>query len=209
MPGMSVAADVAGTSGDEQRPLRRNRDFLLLWTGAGVSTLGMRAAAAAYPLLLVWRNGDTTGAGAVGFAALLPQLVVQIPAGALVDRVPRRSLMMCCDLAGMLSMLGVVLALATGHLWLPQIMVAAFIEGTAAIIYRLAERAAIRHVVPGEQLAAALSQNEARGQASGLMGGPLGSGLFAVLRWLPFGMTASIPQRAAPWLLTEVDGKPL
>ncbi|TDD94830.1 MFS transporter [Actinomadura rubrisoli] len=187
---MSVIEDLPPSQdGGKPVPLRRNRDFLLLWTSAGLSTLGMRAAAVAYPLLMVWR-GDTVGAGLVGFAALLPQLLVQIPAGVLVDRVPRRRLMIYCDLAGVLSMLGVVLVLASGHMWLPQIMAAAFIEGTAAIVYRLAERAAIRHVLPEDQLSAGLSQNEARGQASGLLGQPVGSGLFAVTRWLPFGLTA-------------------
>ncbi|HEU5023997.1 MAG TPA: MFS transporter [Spirillospora sp.] len=187
---MSVLEDVQGSQGgDRPVPLRRNRDFLLLWTGAGLSTLGMRAATVAYPLLMVWR-GDTVGAGFVGFAALLPQLVIQMPAGVLVDRVPRRRLMIWCDLAGCLSMLGVVLVLASGHLWLPQIMAAAFVEGTAAIVYRLAERAAIRHVLTEDQLPAGLSQNEARGQASGLLGQPVGSGLYALARWLPFGLTA-------------------
>ncbi|WP_131741868.1 MFS transporter [Actinomadura roseirufa] len=188
---MSVLEDVPGSQGGEDKPvpLRRNRDFLLLWTSAGLSTFGMRAAAVAYPLLMVWR-GDTVGAGLVGFAALLPQLLMQMPAGVLVDRVRRRQLMIYCDLAGALSMLGVVLVLASGRFWLPQIMIAAFIEGTAAIVYQLAERAAIRHVLPEDQLPAGLSQNEARGQASGLLGQPVGSGLFAALRWMPFGLTA-------------------
>jgi MFS family permease len=192
---MSVVKDVTspsedGTGGTRPVPLRRNRDYMLLWIGAGLSVLGMRAAAISYPLLLVFRNGDVVGAGLVGFAALLPTLICQIPAGLLVDRVPRRRLMIYCDLAGFLSMAGVAAVLLSGRLWLPQIMAAAFIEGTAAITYRLAERSAIRHILPEEQISAGLSQNEARGQASGLLGQPVGAGLFAIMRFLPFGLTA-------------------
>ncbi|WP_079191844.1 MFS transporter [Streptomyces sp. CB00455] len=170
-------------------PLRRNRDFLLLWTGAGFSLLGVQAAQAAYPLLMIWQ-GSVAGAGLVGFAAMLPHLLVQLPAGALVDRWDRRKLMIVCDLVGLFAMGSVAVALATGRLWLPHVMAAAFLEGAAFVFYRLAERAAVRNVVHPAHLPAALSQNEARSQVAGLLGQPAGVALFALTRWLPFGVTA-------------------
>ncbi|MGK4582317.1 MFS transporter [Kitasatospora sp. HPMI-4] len=171
-------------------PLRKNRDFLLLWTGAGLSTIGMRATAAAYPLLLVWQGGSPVAAGVLGFAAMLPRLVSQLPAGIMVDRWDRRRLMVLSNLVGLLTMASVAVAVALGHIWLWHLTTAAFLEGSAGIVYLLAERAAVRQVVPEAQLPAALSQNEARGQASGLLGQPAGSALFALLRWMPFGVSA-------------------
>ncbi|MEU7133054.1 MFS transporter [Streptomyces sp. NPDC046261] len=171
-------------------PLRRNRDFFLLWTGSGISLLGLRASTAAYPLLMLWYGDSPAGAGMVGFAVLLPQLVVQLPAGALVDRWDRRRLLIGCDIAGLMAMGAVVAMLATGRLWLPALMAAAFVDGTAGLCYRLAERAAVSHVVPASQLSRALGQNEARGQAAGLLGQPAGSGLFTLGPWVPFGFTA-------------------
>ncbi|QIS22043.1 MFS transporter [Nocardia terpenica] len=171
-------------------PLRRNREFLLLWIGAGVSMLGLRASVVAYPLLMLWYGNSPIGAGLVGFAVLLPQLVVQLPAGALVDRWDRRRLLIGCDIAGLLAMGAVVVMLAAGRLWLPALMVAAFIDGSAGVCYRLGERAAIGHIVPPPQLPQALGQNEARSQAAGLLGQPTGSGLFTLGSWVPFGFTA-------------------
>ncbi|MGW7426633.1 MFS transporter [Streptomyces sp. NPDC054813] len=171
---------------DEVRPLSKNRDFNLLWLGAGVSALGNRVASTAFPLLVLWQGGSISSAGLVAFASQLPNLVVQLPAGALVDRWDRRRVMLVCDLAAGLAMAGVVTVLMLGHLWIPLLMVAAFIEGGAMIFYRLAERAAVRNLVRPEHLSAALSRNEARGQASGLLGSPLGSALFTLLPWLPF-----------------------
>src|ERR1051326_4704509 len=81
---MSVLAENAPT------PLRRNREFNLLWAGAGFSYLGSRMTALVYPILVLWSGGSTTVAGLLGFTALLPQLVVQLPAGAHVDRRDRR-----------------------------------------------------------------------------------------------------------------------
>ncbi|WP_460068178.1 MFS transporter [Streptomyces sp. YKOK-I1] len=176
--------------GADPPPLRRNRDFLLLWTGAGISLLGTRASTVAYPLLMVWYGGSPTGAGLVGFAALLPQLLLQLPAGALVDRWDRRRLMILCDVAGLTAMGSVAAALVTGRLWLPHLMLAAFVEGAAAIFYRLAERAAVRNVVHPDHLSVALTRNEARGQGAGLLGQLSGSSLYALAKWVPFLFTA-------------------
>ncbi|MGV9268857.1 MFS transporter [Kitasatospora sp. NPDC003701] len=172
--------------GEALEPLSKNRDFTLLWLGAGVSVLGSRVSSTAFPLLILWQGGSIASAGLVAFAAQLPNLVVQLPAGALVDRWDRRRVMLACDLGAGLAMAGVVAALLLGHLWIPLLMLAAFVEGSAMIFYRLAERAAVRNVVRPEHLSTALSRNEARGQASGLLGSPLGSGLFTLLPWLPF-----------------------
>lgn len=72
----------------------------------------------------------------------------------------------------------------------PLVAAAAFVDGTAGLFYRLAERAAISHVVHPSHLTAALGQNEARGQAAGLLGQPAASGLIQFGRWLPFAFTA-------------------
>ena len=186
---MSLLDEAAPEARAAPGPLRRNRDFLLLWTGAGLSALGLRASVVAYPLLMIFFGDSPTGAGVVGFAALLPQLVVQLPAGALIDRWDRRRLLVLCDLAGLIAMAGVTAMLLAGRLWLPVVAAAAFVDGTAGLFYRLGERAAISHVVHPAQLNAALGQNEARGQAAGLLGQPAGSGLFQFGRWLPFAFT--------------------
>ncbi|HVQ91550.1 MAG TPA: MFS transporter [Mycobacteriales bacterium] len=187
-PAGKLAGEPAGKPAG--KPLRGNRTFLLLWTGAGVSVLGVRVSAIAYPLLVLWQTGSATAAGLVGFAAQLPQLLVQLPVGVLVDRVNRRRLMIGVDIAGCLAVGSLVAALAAGHLWLPHVMAVAFIEGSGTIAYRLAERAAVRNVVPVEHLPAAMSRNEARGQAAGLLGQPVGTMLFTATRALPFAFTA-------------------
>jgi MFS family permease len=171
-------------------PLRRNKNFLLLWSGAGLSQFGVRAAVSAYPLLMLWYTGSPADAGLVGSAALLPQLLLLLPAGALVDRWDRRWLMVVCDAVGLVSMGSLAAALWFGVLSVPHVMAAAFLEGGAVIFYKLAERAAVRHVVHPDHLSAALSQNEARGQAAGLLGQPSAAVLFQAFRWLPFGVAA-------------------
>ncbi|MEU6263057.1 MFS transporter [Saccharopolyspora shandongensis] len=171
-------------------PLRKNRDFWLLWTGVGISALGGSVTRVTYPLLMIWFGGSAVDAGLVGFAALLPLLLLQLPAGVFVDRWDRRRTMIVCDAVSMVSIGSVGVALLLGHLWLPHLLVVAFVEGSAGIFYRLAERAAVRAVVHTDQLATAMSRNEARSRGAGLLGQPLGSTLFALVHWAPFVVTA-------------------
>jgi predicted MFS family arabinose efflux permease len=171
-------------------PLRKNRDFMLLWTGAGYAALGRQIGFIAFPLLMIFQLGSAEDAGLVSFAALVPMLVVQLPAGVMVDRWDRRRLMILCDIAGFAAMGSVGLVLLLGHVWLLHVMVAAFVESSAGIVYQLCEESAVRNVVHAAHVSQAISQNEARSRAANLLGQPTGSALFALTRWLPFGVAA-------------------
>lgn len=167
-------------------PLRANRDFLLLWSGAAVSFLGTRVTGVSYPLIVLWHTDSPLVMSAVSFAALLPLLLVQLPAGVLVDRWDRRRLMAVCEGGRFLALGSVALTLAAGHFSAVQLAAVAFTETSLAIVYRLAERGAVRNVVAAGHLPAALARNEARGRASVLLGQPGGVVLQSAARWAPF-----------------------
>jgi MFS family permease len=186
MTAPAVQQDTGAAGPATLQPLRRNRDFVLLWGGVGATLLGARACYVAYPFLVLWYTGSASDAGLVGFAALLPNLLVQLPAGALVDRWDRRRLMILCDLGSLLTTASVAVAVATGRINLGHLLAAAFVSGSLAVFYQLAERAAVRHLVPPGQLPLALAQNEARWRAAGLLGQPVGGALYTVARWSPF-----------------------
>jgi predicted MFS family arabinose efflux permease len=167
-------------------PLRRNREFMLLWSGAGASILGSRASMIAYPLLVLWQTGSASASGLVMAAALLPNLVVQLPAGVLVDRWNRRHLMIISDIGCVLVAASVAVSVLLGRVWIPQLMVAGFIGTSLSVIYLLAERGGVRNLVATEQLPAAMSRNETRGRVANLIGQPVGTLLFTVSRGFPF-----------------------
>jgi MFS family permease len=167
-------------------PLRANRDFRLLWLGSVVSVLGSRASAIAYPLLVLALTGSPADAGLVGFTATIPYLLLQLPAGALVDRWNRKSVMIACDAGRAVAVGSVVGALAFGRISLVQIMAVSFIEGSLYVFHSLAEPAAVRNIVHRRHLPAALSQIEARERGAALLGQPLGGFLFDLGRAVPF-----------------------
>ncbi|HUL09813.1 MAG TPA: MFS transporter [Candidatus Acidoferrum sp.] len=167
-------------------PLRSNRDFRLLWLGSAVSVLGSRASAIAYPLLVLALTGSPADAGLAGFAATVPYLLWQLPAGALVDRWNRRRIMIACDAGRALALASIVLALALDCITLAQIVLVSFIEGSLYVFHSLAEPAAVRNLVHPTHLPLALSQIEVRERGAALLGQPLGGFLFDLGRAVPF-----------------------
>jgi predicted MFS family arabinose efflux permease len=115
-----------------------------------------------------------------------PYLLFQLPAGAIVDRVNRRRLMIGCDVGRLLVMASIPLADVFGILSVVHIVVVAFIESSLFVLFRLAETSAVRIVVRPEQHSAALAQNEARIRVANLLGTPIGGFLFDLGRTLPF-----------------------
>jgi MFS family permease len=83
----------------ESLPLGRNRDFLLLWVGEVISTLGSQMSLVAFPLLVLATTHSAVKAGLVGFANRVPVLAFYLPVGLLVDRRDRRMIMIISSVA--------------------------------------------------------------------------------------------------------------
>jgi predicted MFS family arabinose efflux permease len=83
-----------------------------------------------------------------------------------------------------------VATLLAGKVLLPVLLAVAFVEASLGVVHKLAEHAAVRNVVHPDHLDQAISQNEARVQATGLLGQPLAGALSAVAFWVPLLFTA-------------------
>lgn len=182
--GDGTAVDT-GTTG-ERRGLWRNRDFMILWSGETVSALGSSMSAFVYPIVGYSLTGSTTEAALAGTSYLLGGAATRLPAGALVDRWHRKRVMLLSAGAGALLYGVLATTMILGDLTLAHLLVTALLTGVARAFFDPAEAAAVRQVVPAQQLPAALSQNEARQHAASLVGPPAGGVLYAVARWAPF-----------------------
>jgi len=179
-----------GVAAGEPVPLRRNRDFQLLWGGQAVSLLGSQTARIAYPLLVLAMTGSPAKAGIAGFAAMLGYLLFPLPAGGLADRHDRKRIMIACDAVRLAAVASIAVAYWAAHLTYAQILVAGFVEGSATIFFNLAERAALPMLVHPSHRSAAVGQNEARSNVAQLAGPPLGGALFGLSRAAPFAADA-------------------
>ena len=106
-PVFEARTDTATVSDDRPRPERlwRNGEFLRLWLGQTVSSVGSGIVKLAAPLLVLALTESSAIAGLVGGALLFPMVILGLPAGALVDRWDRRRVMIVCDVVRCLAQL--------------------------------------------------------------------------------------------------------
>lgn len=173
------------------RSLFRNRNYMLLWSGQAISSIGTQASSLAFPLLVLAITGSAAQAGFMGAVRAVPYLLFSLPAGALVDRWNRKAVMIVCDAGRAVALGSIPIALllqrfGLAHLTLLQLYIVSAVEGTLFVFFNLAEVASLPRVVPREQLPAANAQNAATDGTSVLIGPPLGGALFGLGALLPF-----------------------
>jgi predicted MFS family arabinose efflux permease len=144
------------TSTRDVAPLSSNRAFRLLWLGEGVSVLGNATSFVLLPLLAVVAFEAGPGAmGALATAAWLPWLLIGLPAGAWVDGLPARGVMISADLVSAVAYASVPLAWWLDVLTLTQLLLVALIGGAATVFFRTAYSAFLPQVVEPGHLEAA------------------------------------------------------
>jgi len=181
------------------RALRRNHDFTVLWIGQTISELGSRMSMFVLPLFAYALTGSALWAAAAESAHLVGFVATLLPAGVFADRTDRRRLMRAASASGLVLYVSLVAAALTVGISIGHLLVVAVLTGAGAGLFAPAETSAVRTVVPDEDLAAALSQNQARQHVASLVGGPFGGLLFGLVRWLPFAVDAV--SYAVSWVL--------
>lgn len=113
-------------------------------------------------------------------------MLVALPAGALVDRVDRKRILLASDAVRAVALASIPVAYAFDALTVAQLAAVAFVEGACFILFDFAETSSMPQLVARDQLPAAISLHQARVQGADLAGQPLGGLLFAVHRMAPF-----------------------
>ena len=174
------------------RPLRRNRDFVLLQSGLLLSSAGSQMTAIAYPLLVLALTGSAAKAGAVAFVRLFAMFLFALPAGLAADRWSRRRLMIAAHAvrAVTIGSLGILVAADEAVYWI--VPTVAFVEGAGSAVFSAAQAGAFRAVVPTKQLPDAVAVVTGREAAVSVASPALGGALFGVARALPFLVHAAL-----------------
>lgn len=116
-----------------------HRNFRLLWFGETVNQLGSAMALVGVPLLAVIDlHASPFVVGALAAAAWLPWLVIGLPAGAWVDRLPVRPLMIICDLVPAALYASVPLAYWLHRLTIAQLLAVELLADGAAVFFSTA-----------------------------------------------------------------------
>ncbi len=188
-------------------PLRKNRDYVVLTTGQIVEAIGSGMTGLALLMLAYDVTGSAAQAGIVSAGFGVGQVVMGLPAGALVDRWDRkRTLIVTAVLLG-LVMATIPVAAAVGQVTFPHLLVVGITDGLIAAFIWPCGRAAMKALVPPTQLGQAATVSQARMGVGALVGPAIAGALFAVARTLPFVVNSVLMVVAA--LGYRFIGKPL
>jgi|HubBroStandDraft_6_1064221.scaffolds.fasta_scaffold230388_2 MFS family permease len=185
-----MLTDMALTTTRQRTPL--GPAYWRLWWASAVSTTGDGVLVAALPLLAVTITRNPLMISLVTAAEFLPWLLLSLPAGVLVDRHDRATLMWRAQvLQG--SVIAVLAVLVLLH-WtdIAVLAVAAFGLGVGEVVFGNASQSVLPQLVRAEQLPEA-NGNQYAVQTIGqeFAGPPLGSVLFTAAAAVPFGLSAA------------------
>jgi MFS family permease len=151
-------------------PAFRSRDFRLFWLGQLISTAGTALQVVAEGWLVYDLTRSTLWLGLVGFLALLPVIPLSFLGGVLIDRVPRRKLILATQLGLMLQATVFGLLAWTGRLQLWHIIVLYAVFGALLALDHPARRAFLVDIVERDALANAVALNAALFNVASLIG---------------------------------------
>lgn len=168
---------------------RLGPDFVRLWWSSAATNLGDGALLAAGPLLVASLTGSATVVAGASAVQLLPALLFSLTSGALVDRFPRRTVLLAANLvrASVLALFAVALVFGAPPLWL--LFVVLFAVGTSETLADGAYGALLVSVVPRSLLGRANARLALTFSVNNqLAGPPLGALLFGSGWALPYGL---------------------
>jgi MFS family permease len=140
-------------------PALRSRNFRLFWIAQIVSTMGTALQSLAERWLIFQLTGSYALLGAFGFIALLPVVPIALMGGLIIDRVPRRKLIIFTQTGLMLQAAVFALLVFSGQIKVWHIIVLDSIMGALFAIDQPARQTFLSDIVAGKHLANAIALN--------------------------------------------------
>ncbi|WP_406089052.1 amino acid adenylation domain-containing protein [Streptomyces sp. NBC_01013] len=146
------------------------RRFLLVAAGQLVSITGSALTEFALPIWILLNTGSLTRYALYAVVAMVPGILVGPLAGALVDRMNRRTVLLAGDIAACTTQAGLLALLLTGNLHSWEVYVLLGVLSLALTFQRLAYASAVPQLVPKQYL----------GHANGIVQLAFGTAQFVV-----------------------------
>ncbi len=178
--------------------LWRHRDFLKLWSGQTISQLGSAVTRLGLPIAaLQVLHASALEVSLLGTAAIMPFVLLALPAGVWVDRVRRRPLMIAADFGRAAVLSSVPIAYAFDALTLGQLYATEFVAGCLTVFFDVSYLSFLPSLVSREQLASGNARLETTRAAADTLGPGLAGGLIGLV-----GAAAAIVADAASFAVS-------
>jgi MFS family permease len=162
--------------------LLREFDFRQLFVADTISQIGTQVSMLALPLVAVLAlKASSFEVGVLAACETLAFLLVGLPAGAWVDRLRRRQVLIAGDLGRAVLLGSVPLAWWTGHLTMAQLYVVALLTGVCTVFFDVSYQSYLPHLVGRDNLVEGNAKLEVV-RATNQIAGPTAAGL--LIQWL-------------------------
>lgn len=181
-------------SGKQQRThsLWRDGNFLTLWSGQSLAQLGSQITDLAIPVVAVLLlHASEFEVGLLNAAAVTAFLVIGLPAGAWVDRMRKRRVMIWADLARAAALTAVPLLWWSGQLQMWHLYLVALVIGVGTVFFDVSYQSIIPSLVKSQQIAEANGKLESTRELANIAG-PAAGGWLIGLVTAPFAILATV-----------------
>lgn len=200
MPGLrSLVVDIT--------PLRRSRDFRLLWTSQVFTTLGRQTTVVALPFQVYVVTHSSLAVGLIGLAQLGPLLAAGLYAGAAADRYERRRVQLAGKATAFLAATALVVGVVL-HLPVWWFFVWAAVSSAGGALDQTARAATLPRLVSRAEYPAALAMNQLLIQGAAVAGPALAGLVIASVGAAPTFAVEAIAALPAAVLISRVSHQP-
>jgi MFS family permease len=163
--------------------LWRHSDFLKLWSAETISVFGSQIGGFALPLVaIITLDASPFAVSALFVVEFAPFLLISLPAGVWVDRLPRRPILILGDLGRFAALLTVPIAYWLDVLTMGQLYVVGAFVGVCTVFFDVAYQSYLPSLVERRQLVEGNSKLEVTRSASQLAGPAFAGVLVDLLR---------------------------
>ncbi len=117
----------------------------------------------------------------LGTAEMLPFILFTLPAGAWVDRLPRRLILVVGDFGRALTLVSIPIAYELGVLSIWQLYLVGLINGTLTVFFDVADQSFLPAILDPDDLVEGNSKLQVSGSAAQIVGQPLGGAMIGLL----------------------------
>ncbi|HSC78195.1 MAG TPA: MFS transporter [Candidatus Acidoferrales bacterium] len=148
----------------------RHRNYRLFWAGNFLSNIGTWMHQVALGWLVIEMTNSAFLLGLTGFAQWTPALLFSLPAGVMADRVDRRRWLLLTQTVMMVVALALAVSVTLKIVTFREVLVIAFLLGTASAVTAPAYQAMVRDLSSREDVLNAIAMNSMQFNLSRFIG---------------------------------------
>lgn len=201
----AMEADQNAPAGrSKHRSLWHDPNFLRMWSGQAFSQFGAQITELAIPVLAVLiLNATEFEVGLLTASGVAAFLVVGLPAGAWIDRMRKRHVMIAADLVRAVALATLPLLWWLGALQMWHLYVVALVMGIATVFFDVSYQSIVPSLVKPAQIAEANGKFESTAQVANIAGPAVGGWLIGILT-APIAILGTVVTYIASFLVLSV-----